>query len=107
MDALDLSILELRQRIDALAKPSDTHTPAPRGRRVHALPKGSRVAWTRPKAFRFAILVGPTTKSLERKATTKTVAGLNELDAQLNLTKALRKEGLHLHFIIDVQEIKP
>ena len=106
MDALDLSILELRQRIDALAKPSDAPTPAPRGPRVHALPKGSRVAYTRPKAYRFAVLVGPTSKSIERKATTRLVTGLNELDAQLNLTKALKKEGLHLHFIIDVQVIK-
>ena len=107
MDALDLSILELRQRIDALAKPSELPTPAPRGPRVNALPKGSRVAWTRPKTYRFTVLVGPTSKSLERKATTKTVAGLNELDAQLNLVKALKKEALYLHFIIDVQEIKP
>lgn len=106
MDALDLSLLELRQRVDALVKPSDAPTPSPRGRLVHTLPKGSRVAWTRPKAYRFAVLVGPTSKSLERKATTRVVTGLNELDAQLNLTKALRKEGLHLHFIVDVQVIK-
>ena len=106
MDALDLSILELRQRIDALAKPSDAPTPTPKGRLIHALPKGSRVAWTRPKAFRFACMVGPTSKSIERKALTRTVAGLNELDAQLNLTKALRKEGLHLHFILDAQVAK-
>ena len=106
MDALDLSILELRQRIDALAKPSDAPTPAPRGPRVHALPKGSRVAYTRPKAYRFAVLVGPTSKSIERKATTRLVTGLNELDAQLNLTKALKKAGLHLHFVVDVQEAK-
>lgn len=106
MDALDLSLLELRQRIDALAKPSDAPTPAPRGRRVHALPKGSRVAWTQPKAYRFACMVGPTSKSIERKAIARTIAGLNELDAQLNLTKALKKEGLHLHFIIDTQVIK-
>lgn len=106
MDALDLRLLELRQRIDALAKPSDTAAPTPRGRPVHALPKGSRIAWTRPKAYRFACMVGPTSKSLERKATTKTVVGLNELDAQLNLTKALKKEDLHLHFIVDVQVIK-
>lgn len=104
MDALDLSLLELRQRVDALAKPSDA--PAPKGRLVHALPKGSRIAWTKPRAYRFACMVGPTSKSIERKATTKTVTGLNELDAQLNLAKALRKEGLHLHFIINVQEIK-
>lgn len=106
MDALDLSLLELRQRVDALAKPSDAPTPAPRGPRVHALPKGSRVACTRPKAYRFAVLVGPTSKSLERKAITRLVTGLNELDAQLNLTKALKKAGLHLHFIIDVQVAK-
>lgn len=106
MDALDLRLLELRQRIDALAKPSELPTPAPRGPRVNALPKGSRVAWTRPKTYRFAVLVGPTSKSLERRALTRTVAGLNELDAQLNLAKALKKEGLHLHFVVDVQVIK-
>ena len=107
MDALDLRLMELRQRIDALAEPSDAPTPAPKGRPTRPLPKGSRIAWTRPKAYRFACLVGPTSGSIERKATTKTVAGLNELDAQLNLAKALRKKGLHLHFIVDVQEIKP
>lgn len=58
------------------------------------------------KAYRFSYTTTRTSNSMEpRVQHTKVEAGLNELDAEIRLRQAVRKEGLYLRTILSMEPV--
>jgi hypothetical protein len=57
--------------------------------------------------FRFTFTARPRFTALEGHPVKKrmTVAGLNQLDAQMELNKQLHKQGLAVHFVLEVEQL--
>lgn len=103
LSSLDITIAELTARIDALqatlGKPNGSMNPT-----VPARKHSRGLATTR--TYQIVCTASTTTRSLHRHHLTRTIAGLNELDARVNLAKRLRKEGLYLQYIIEIREVR-
>ncbi len=105
LSSLDITIAELTARIDALRSPLGKSEPSrPMNPTVPAR-KHSRVMAT-TRTYQIVCTASTTTRSLHRHHLTRTIAGLNELDARVNLAKRLRKEGLYLQHIIEIREVR-
>ena len=60
-----------------------------------------------PHAYRFSYSTTPTSNSLDRPIyACKVMAGLNELDAEIHLRQALKREGLHLRSILATEKVR-
>jgi hypothetical protein len=69
--------------------------------------KRGPISHTKPHAYRFSYSTTPTSNSLDRPIyACKIMAGLNELDAEIRLRQALKKDGLHLRSILATVKIR-
>lgn len=105
LSTINASLAEIAARIDALC--STVGKPHPNGSMNPTAParKHSRAVAT-SRAYRITCTASTTTRSLHQHHLTRTVAGLNELDARATLGKKLRKEGLYLQHVLDIREVR-
>lgn len=108
LDGINASLAEIAAHIDALRStlgkpnPNSSMNPTVPARKNDRGLKGH----ARITAYRVAYTTQPTSKSLEKpKYHVKTVAGLNELDAEVTLRKHVRKTGRYLHTIIAMEPV--
>ena len=60
-----------------------------------------------PHAYRFSYSTTPTSNSLDRPIyAVKIMGGLNELDAEIHLRQALKKNGLYLRSILATEKVR-
>lgn len=99
---------EIAQRIAALEATGDLDTrtrsmnPNEPLRSYRRSPISSKAS-----AYRFTVAVTKTGSQLEqRQSLTRTVAGLNELDAEIRMRQQLRKEGWFIRTVIGMELVK-
>lgn len=105
LSSLDITIAELTARIDALRSTLGKSDPTRPMNPTAPARKHSRAVAT-SRAYRITCTASTTTRSLHRHQLTRTIEGLNELDARVTLGKKLRKEGLYLQHVLDIREVR-
>lgn len=69
--------------------------------------KRGPISHTKPHAYRFSYSTTPTSNSLDRPIyACKVMGGLNELDAEVHLRQALKKNGLYLRSILATEKVR-
>lgn len=102
--AIQKELVKLRKRVDELGAPPAFIEPTPLER--YQGPRRHRYGPKEPtKTFSIRATASATRKSLESVTLTKTVQGINELDARVQLAQILKGEGLYLGIVLSIVEV--